>query len=186
MQILQTSIIMPAPPERRVNYTIKREELELFLTKYPNVPLNAVAKQIFLESLKNDEKPKSESNLKPSVTLKDKKTEQETLKIKIDNQLRLMRDLGKTPEQVAQIIKDPDSFVVSDLPDNTKNKKKLSEEQWDYVYGCLIEGYKKLPDNKMRDCIPCGESFYTDEDARNHVIKHHHDKIQLAIKGMGY
>ena len=116
--------------------------------------------------------------------LKLKKLKAEILKLNIDNQLKLMRDLKKTPDEVNEIVHHDQELQVID--DSVIGSDKLSNEQWDYVYGCILEGYKKKLGDLSIECMTCKQKFSKDETARQHLITNHPDNIKKAITEMGY
>lgn len=119
-------------------------------------------------------------------SLKDEKLEQEVLKLKIDNQIKLIHDLKKSPDEVIAIIKNPQSFRVDEIP-TPENHTKLSATQWDFVYGTLIDGWN-IP-HRLRTCTICDfDCGYLDETARTHIMAsndtEHKQAIQTALRGM--
>lgn len=116
--------------------------------------------------------------------LKDEKTEQEVLKLKINNQLQLLRELHKTPDEIVQIINNPESFKVENIPQSSSCS--MSANQWDYVFGCIIDGWKI--EGRKRLCLICQNEFgFDDSNARKHVMQcddiKHKTAIQNALRG---
>ena len=120
-----------------------------------------------------------------SKNLKDQKTEQEILKLKINNQLQLLRELNKNPDEIAQIIKNPETFKVDEIQNPKKEKKQLTSKEWDNVYGAIIDGYHNP--NSIKICLACNNfEHFTDHKVRDHVIQNHPKEIREAIGSMGY
>lgn len=111
--------------------------------------------------------------------LKMKKLQSEILKLDIDNQLRLMRELKFTPEEISKV-----QDGTLDLKDTENaDKDKLSASQWDHVYGCLIEGFAT---GGKKQCLACGVIVSDDKDGIKHLTEKHSENIKKAIEGMGY
>ena len=99
---------MPVSSERRAIFTIKRDELELFLTKYPNTPLSTVAKQVFLDFIRNKDSTMSSQQTKKSDN--DEKKEHTKLR-NVDLKLKIwdrLKSGGYTLDQLKQILNDGD------------------------------------------------------------------------------
>jgi len=117
--------------------------------------------------------------------LKDEKLNQEVLKLKIQNKIALIHDLHKSPEEAIAIMNDPTSFKVDDMP--IQNQSGVSSKQWDFVYGCLIDGWGL--EGRLRTCTVCQfDCGHTDELARKHLMScedaKHKSEIQKALRGM--
>jgi len=111
--------------------------------------------------------------------LKMKKLQSEILKLDIDNQLRLMRELKFTPDEISKV-----QDGTLDLKDTENvDKDKLSPSQWDHVYGCLIEGFAT---GGKKQCLACGIIIHDDKDGIKHLTEKHSENIKKAIQGMGY
>lgn len=118
--------------------------------------------------------------------LKDEKTEQEVLNLKIKNKIALITEMKYSPDNAVQIVNNPDQFKVDETaPNNSARKNTLSTEQWDYVYGCLIDAYHR-DDLEKKTCLICRDTFTKDETARKHVIDNHPDDIKKAVTKMGF
>jgi len=111
--------------------------------------------------------------------LKMKKLGAEILKLDIDNQLRLMRELKFTPEEITKVL--DGSLDITDA--ENADKDKLSPSQWDHVYGCLIEGFAT---GGKKQCLACGVIVSDDKDGIKHLTEKHSENIKKAIQGMGY
>ena len=70
---------MSSVREKRIYFTITREELKLFLTKYPNTSKNIIAKKIFVDYLHGKLQYKNESS---DIDFKIKKELLKNMKIK--------------------------------------------------------------------------------------------------------
>ena len=116
--------------------------------------------------------------------LKQQKLRAEILKLTIDNKLKLLRELKLTPDEIVTILKGETDFTIS--KELEVKKEKLSSQQWDYVYGCCLEGYKKNLGDFGIQCLACKDKFSKDETAVGHIIANHPETVKNAIKEMGY
>jgi len=116
--------------------------------------------------------------------LKQQKLRAEILKLNIDNKLKLLRELKLTPDEIVQIMKGETDFSITE--ELQVKKDKLSSNQWDYVYGCCLQGYKKNLGNLTIECLVCRDKFSKDETAVSHIVANHPETVKNAIKEMGY
>lgn len=140
--------------------------------------------KFFLELTKSYFAGKLDNSKSKRDSLKDEKLQQEVLQLKINNKIKLIHDLHKNPAEVVAIINNPDLFKVDEPTNESGN---LSASQWDYVYGCLIDGWKI--EGRLRTCTICqNDCGHTDESARKHInattdIKHK-TAIDNALRSM--
>lgn len=150
------------------------KELILFLSKIENKNefLIKLLDDFFNGRLNNTQTKRSR--------LQEEKLEQEVMRLKLSNKLTLMREMKLSPDEVLEVMKHPDRLDL----DRIDKKNSLSGEQWDYVYGCLLDGF--LKEGCMKKCLVCKSAFEKDDTARNHLIDNHPHEIKNAVVSMGY
>lgn len=169
---------MSATRERRANFTISREELELFLTRYPNVPLSVVAKQSFLEFLKSDEKLQNTTQKKiqnNSLDERIKKLKAADLVLKLWDR---MKHSGWTLDQLEFLVNN------GEIPEQENKPLNIEQQTMPELlkFGKTITNNPKqiLQDNGTLRCNRCnrifpmkGFNFQQLDDYRNHAEEVH-------------